>query len=167
MSCALGGLSWTDTPDQEKEGSRAARGTAPGLPQPPGPGQGPPSPVCSKLPSNRGQPEVKLMPAPRCGCKVRSKSSGPHLQGKKPPPGLEGRQGRPRSASPARGLGLLITNPVPAAWGDACWEHGPAAQRAAGQPPGPAEGLQRTGQGPPGSPNLSPHPVLTASKTTF
>ena len=110
MSCALGRLSWTDTLDQEKEGSRAARGTAPSLPQPPGPGQGPPSPVCSKPPSNRGQPEVKLTPAPRCGCKVQSKSLGPRLQGKRPPP-AGGRGGRLRSASPARGLGLLITNP--------------------------------------------------------
>lgn len=132
MSCALGGLSWTDTPDQEKEGSRAARGTAPGLPQPPGPGQGPPSPVCSKLPSNRGQPEVKLMPAPRCGCKVRSKSSGPHLQGKKPPPGLEGRQGRPRSASPARGLGLLITNPCASCVGGCLLGARPSSTKSCG-----------------------------------
>lgn len=85
---------------------------------------------------------------------------------------VRGRQGAlPSATCPTPGIGAFDQRPpYRLGGGGACWDCGPAAHRAhraAGWPPGPTEGLQRAGQGPPGSPSLSPHPALMASKTTF
>lgn len=47
----------------------------------------PPALRVLNLPVNRGQPEAKLTPALRHGCKVRSKPLGPRLQEMRPYPG--------------------------------------------------------------------------------
>lgn len=135
-----------------------------------------------------------LLPAPRALAQPAHKAGGragqgqlPGDAGRKPQGGTKEaprrHQGSPRSASeggesgkgrllpaacPARGIGAFDQRPPDRLGvGGACWDCGPAAHRAVGRPPGPAEGLQRTGQGPPGSPSLSPSPALMASKTTF
>lgn len=80
----------------------------------------------------------------------------PMSEGQTKPGRVRGRPGRlPSDACPARGIRAFDQRPPYRLGG---WGGGPAAHRAAGRPPGPAEGLQRTGQGPPGSPRLSPHP---------